>query len=72
MNTLRFFKLVGIHHSPLPAVHEANRKPPPFPSVFYKPPRSVIGPNEAVAIPKIAQDDQDDYEGENWNAAEHS
>lgn len=72
MNTLRFFKLVGIHHSPMPTVREANRKSPPFPSMFYKPPGSVIGPNEDVVIPKITQDNGADYEGENWNVAEHS
>lgn len=32
--------------------------------MFYKPARSVIGPSEAVVIPKIAQDSQADYEGE--------
>ncbi|KAJ4253439.1 hypothetical protein NW762_010597 [Fusarium torreyae] len=49
---------------PMLTVREANRKPPPFPSMFCKPARSIIGPNESVIIPKIAQDSQADYEGE--------
>lgn len=40
--------------------------------MLYKPPRSVIGPNEDVVIPKITQDNHADYEGENRNIAEHS
>lgn len=40
--------------------------------MFYKHPCSVIGPNEDVVIPKITQDNGADYEGENWNVAEHS
>lgn len=37
---------------------------PPFPSIFFKPSTSVIGHDENVIVPKIAQDDQADYEGE--------
>lgn len=45
-------------------VKEAGRSPPPFPFIFFKPNTTVIGHNEAVVIPKIAQDEQADYEGE--------
>jgi 2-keto-4-pentenoate hydratase/2-oxohepta-3-ene-1,7-dioic acid hydratase in catechol pathway len=45
-------------------VLEAGRKVPPFPSVFFKPSTTVIGHGQNVIIPKIAQDDQADYEGE--------
>lgn len=45
-------------------VREAGRQVPPFPSIFFKPSTSVIGHNENVIVPKIAQDDQADYEGE--------
>ncbi|TKX20869.1 fumarylacetoacetate hydrolase-like protein 2 [Elsinoe australis] len=45
-------------------VKEAGRQPPPFPFIFFKPTTTVIGHNEAVVIPKIAQDKQADYEGE--------
>lgn len=45
-------------------VREAGRKVPPFPSIFFKPSTSVIGHDENVIIPNIAQDDQADYEGE--------
>lgn len=48
----------------MPTVRETTREPPPFPSMLYKPPRSVIGPNEAVVIHKIAQDNRADSEGE--------
>jgi 2-keto-4-pentenoate hydratase/2-oxohepta-3-ene-1,7-dioic acid hydratase in catechol pathway len=45
-------------------VKEAGRKPPPFPFIFFKPITTIVGHEEAVVIPKIAQDDQADYEGE--------
>lgn len=45
-------------------VREAGRQVPPFPSIFFKPSTSVIGHDENVIVPKIAQDDQADYEGE--------
>ena len=46
------------------SVKEAGRSPPPFPFYFFKPNTCVIGHQENVIIPKIAQDDQADYEGE--------
>ncbi|KAH7375478.1 hypothetical protein B0T11DRAFT_345468 [Plectosphaerella cucumerina] len=45
-------------------IKEAGRKPPPFPFIFFKPITTIVGHEEAVVIPKIAQDDQADYEGE--------
>lgn len=45
-------------------VREAGRKLPPYPSMFFKPPQTVTGHNDVVTIPKIAQNDQADYEGE--------
>jgi 2-keto-4-pentenoate hydratase/2-oxohepta-3-ene-1,7-dioic acid hydratase in catechol pathway len=45
-------------------IKEAGRSPPPNPFYFFKPNTCVVGPGEAVVIPKIAQDDQADYEGE--------
>lgn len=45
-------------------IAEAGRKPPPYPSLFIKANTSIAGWNEPVPIPKVAQDDQADYEGE--------
>jgi 2-keto-4-pentenoate hydratase/2-oxohepta-3-ene-1,7-dioic acid hydratase in catechol pathway len=45
-------------------VREAGRNPAPFPSLFFKPSTSVHDHNAPVVIPKIAQDEQADYEGE--------
>ncbi|KAK4060029.1 uncharacterized protein Triagg1_10908 [Trichoderma aggressivum f. europaeum] len=43
---------------------ELNIPPPAFPCMFPKFPNSIVGPGENIEIPKIAQDDQADYEGE--------
>lgn len=48
----------------LRVVKEAGRSPPPHPFIFFKPNTCVVGPGENVVIPRIAQDDQADYEGE--------
>ncbi|KAI8663229.1 FAA-hydrolase domain-containing protein [Fusarium keratoplasticum] len=45
-------------------IREAGRKVPPFPSIFFKPSTTVTDHGVDVVIPKIAQDDQADYEGE--------
>ncbi|KAF5579137.1 5-carboxymethyl-2-hydroxymuconate isomerase [Fusarium pseudocircinatum] len=45
-------------------VKETGRTPPPHPSIFIKPSRSITGWNDDIPIPKIAQKDQLDYEGE--------
>ncbi|KAF5581448.1 5-carboxymethyl-2-hydroxymuconate isomerase [Fusarium pseudoanthophilum] len=47
-----------------PTVKETGRTPPPHPSIFIKPSRSITGWNDDIHIPKIAQRDQLDYEGE--------
>ncbi|CAK7198348.1 hypothetical protein SEUCBS139899_001009 [Sporothrix eucalyptigena] len=46
------------------AVREAGRTPPPFPFIFFKPSTTIWDHGANVVIPKIAQDDQADYEGE--------
>lgn len=48
----------------LGVVKEAGRKPPPFPFIFFKPTTTIHDHGEPVVIPKIAQNDQADYEGE--------
>ncbi|KAJ0159786.1 Uncharacterized protein CTA2_9114 [Colletotrichum tanaceti] len=45
-------------------IREAGRKPPPFPSLFFKANTTVLDHGADVVIPKICQDDQADYEGE--------
>jgi 2-keto-4-pentenoate hydratase/2-oxohepta-3-ene-1,7-dioic acid hydratase in catechol pathway len=45
-------------------VQEGGRKPPPYPSIFIKPRASVASYNEPIPIPRLAQEDQLDYEGE--------
>ncbi|KFY91445.1 hypothetical protein V500_04676 [Pseudogymnoascus sp. VKM F-4518 (FW-2643)] len=55
-------RCVGLNYAK--HIKEAGRSPPPFPFIFFKPVPSIIGHNEDVIIPKIAQDDQADYEGE--------
>ena len=45
-------------------VQEGGRKPPPYPSIFVKPSTSVADWGEDIPIPKLAQEDQCDYEGE--------
>lgn len=47
-----------------PTVQEGGRKPPPYPSVFTKPSTAVASYKEDIPIPKLAQDNQCDYEGE--------
>ncbi|KAH7117433.1 hypothetical protein EDB81DRAFT_952880 [Dactylonectria macrodidyma] len=45
-------------------IRETGRKPPPFPFMFCKTSFAVHDHNANVIIPKMAQDDQADYEGE--------
>ena len=45
-------------------VREAGLKAPPYPFFFFKPPTTVVDHGADVIIPKIAQDNQADYEGE--------
>ncbi|KAL3440783.1 hypothetical protein BJX65DRAFT_314436 [Aspergillus insuetus] len=55
-------KCVGLNY--MKHIKEGGRNPPPYPSIFIKPRSSVAAFNEDVLIPKLAQDDQLDYEGE--------
>jgi len=45
-------------------IKEAGRQPPPFPFFFFKPNTCLQDHDAPVVIPKLAQDDQADYEGE--------
>jgi 2-keto-4-pentenoate hydratase/2-oxohepta-3-ene-1,7-dioic acid hydratase in catechol pathway len=56
--------ITGQRSSNIPAVKEAGRTPPPFPFIFFKPTTTLCGHEDEVIIPKIAQDEQADYEGE--------
>jgi hypothetical protein len=61
-NRNKYLFLILIAHNF--AVREAGRKPPPFPSLFFKPTTCIHDHGAPIVIPKIAQDDQADYEGE--------
>lgn len=50
--------------TPCQKVQEGGRNPPPYPSVFTKPCTAVASYKEDIPIPKLAQHDQCDYEGE--------
>ncbi|EED14953.1 fumarylacetoacetate hydrolase, putative [Talaromyces stipitatus ATCC 10500] len=45
-------------------IQETGRSPPPTPSIFFKPNTTITDHDCNVVIPKIAQDEQADYEGE--------
>lgn len=45
-------------------IKEAGRTPPEYPMFFIKASSSIADWNESIPIPKLAQDDQCDYEGE--------
>src|SRR2546430_10852240 len=45
-------------------IQEGGRTPPPYPSIFIKARTCVASFDEDIPVPKIAQDDQRDYEGE--------
>jgi len=55
-------RCVGLNY--MKHIKEAGRTPPPFPFIFFKPNTCVADHNSVVTIPKLAQDDQADYEGE--------
>ncbi|CEL01792.1 Putative Fumarylacetoacetate hydrolase family protein [Aspergillus calidoustus] len=55
-------RCVGLNYAK--HIREAGRKPPPFPFIFFKPNTTVHDHGAPVVIPRIAQDDQADYEGE--------
>ena len=55
-------KCIGLNY--MKHIHEGGRTPPPYPSVFIKARTAVASHDEDVPVPKIAQKDQCDYEGE--------
>ncbi|KAK6460360.1 hypothetical protein DFJ63DRAFT_290462 [Scheffersomyces coipomensis] len=55
-------KCIGLNY--MKHIQEGGRTPPPYPSVFYKPRFSIADFGEPIPIPKIAQENQVDYEGE--------
>ncbi|KAJ5474647.1 hypothetical protein N7475_004213 [Penicillium sp. IBT 31633x] len=55
-------RCVGLNYAK--HIKEAGRTPPPFPFIFFKPNTTVHDHGAPVVIPRIAQDDQADYEGE--------
>lgn len=46
------------------SIKETGRKAPAYPFMFFKASTTVHDHGVPVVIPKIAQDDQADYEGE--------
>ncbi|KAF9890067.1 hypothetical protein FE257_006747 [Aspergillus nanangensis] len=55
-------RCVGLNYAT--HIKELGRTPPPYPSIFIKPSHSVSGWKSSIPIPRIAQEDQMDYEGE--------
>lgn len=54
-------KCVGMNY--MKHIQEGRLPPPPKPQIFHKPRTCVADHNEDIAIPKIAQDNQCNYEG---------
>lgn len=61
--TLREINIVFILTNDI-EVREAGRTPPPFPFIFFKPTTCLHDHGTDIEIPRIAQNDQADYEGE--------
>ncbi|KAJ4339705.1 hypothetical protein N0V95_007719 [Ascochyta clinopodiicola] len=55
-------RCVGLNYAK--HIKEAGRTPPPFPFIFFKPTTCIHDHDADVEIPRVAQDDQADYEGE--------
>ncbi|KAF7560942.1 hypothetical protein G7046_g3196 [Stylonectria norvegica] len=55
-------RCVGLNY--IKHIRETGHTPPSLPAVFIKPSTAIVGHDEAILIPKIAQDEQADYEGE--------
>ncbi|KAJ5290742.1 uncharacterized protein N7443_010995 [Penicillium atrosanguineum] len=55
-------RCVGLNYAK--HIKESGRKPPTFPFIFFKPTTTIQDHGEPVVNPKIAQNDQADYEGE--------
>ncbi|EMG49924.1 cph Caffeoylpyruvate hydrolase [Candida maltosa Xu316] len=61
-NEVPIVKCIGLNY--IKHIEECKIPYPPFPPLFYKPRTSIADFNEPIPIPKIAQKDQCDYEGE--------
>lgn len=55
-------KCIGLNYSK--HIEESGIPKPPYPPLFYKPRTAVADFNEPIPIPRIAQKDQCDFEGE--------
>lgn len=62
VNDVPIIKCVGLNY--MKHIQEGGRTPPPYPSIFYKPRFCIADWGEEIPIPKIAQENQCDYEGE--------
>ncbi|KAK9311625.1 hypothetical protein V1524DRAFT_450205 [Lipomyces starkeyi] len=60
-NQLGIVCCIGLNY--LKHIIEAGRTPPPYPSLFLKPSSAVDDYGARTPIPKVAQDQQSDYEG---------
>jgi 2-keto-4-pentenoate hydratase/2-oxohepta-3-ene-1,7-dioic acid hydratase in catechol pathway len=56
--------ILARHSAKTPTVQEGGRTLPPYPSTFIKATTALSGHLSPIVIPKIAQDNQADYEGE--------
>jgi 2-keto-4-pentenoate hydratase/2-oxohepta-3-ene-1,7-dioic acid hydratase in catechol pathway len=55
-------KCIGLNY--MKHIQEGGRTPPLYSSIFLKARTSIASYGEDVPVPKLAQDDQCDYEGE--------
>ncbi|KAK9311059.1 hypothetical protein V1524DRAFT_109504 [Lipomyces starkeyi] len=55
-------RCIGLNY--LKHILETGRTPPPYPSLFFKPSSAVDDYGARTPVPKVAQDQQSDYEGE--------
>ncbi|KAJ5612316.1 hypothetical protein N7510_005510 [Penicillium lagena] len=55
-------RCIGLNY--LTHINETGQSSPPYPTMFIKPSHAVHDHGRNVVIPKIAQDEQTDYEGE--------
>ncbi|WWC58904.1 uncharacterized protein I303_101449 [Kwoniella dejecticola CBS 10117] len=62
LDTCTDIKCIGLNYKK--HIQEGGRSPPPLPQLFIKPVTSLGDYNEAVEIPKCAQEGEADYEAE--------
>ncbi|KAH7341213.1 hypothetical protein BKA66DRAFT_543931 [Pyrenochaeta sp. MPI-SDFR-AT-0127] len=60
--TVSIVKCIGLNY--VKHILESGRKPPPYPSLFMKPPPAIAAFDEDIRVPQIAQGKNLDYEGE--------